>query len=116
MTRAEALAYCLSQPGAWLDEPWGGDVVVKVGAKIFAFLGSPDGDTVGLKCAPTRDEADEWLRRFPDDAFSMPYIGRSGWNTLRLGGSIADEEVLEAVDASYRWVVSRLPKRDRPER
>ena len=112
MTPDEVLAYCLSKPGAWQDEPWEGDLVVKVGPKIFAFLGS--GTSVGLKCGRTRDEADEWLARFPQDAEVMAYIGRSGWNTLRIGGAIPDDEVLEAVDASYSAVVSKLPKKDRP--
>jgi predicted DNA-binding protein (MmcQ/YjbR family) len=44
----------------------------------------------------------------------MAYIGRSGWNTLRLGGTIPDDELLEAIDASYAAVVSKLPKKDRP--
>ena len=44
----------------------------------------------------------------------MAYIGRSGWNTLRIGGGIPDEELLEAVDASYDMVVARLPRRERP--
>ena len=44
----------------------------------------------------------------------MAYVGRSGWNTLRIGGSIPDDELLEAIDASYSVVVSKLPKRDRP--
>jgi predicted DNA-binding protein (MmcQ/YjbR family) len=33
MTWDELLAYCLAKPGAWQDEPWGGDVVVKVVSK-----------------------------------------------------------------------------------
>jgi predicted DNA-binding protein (MmcQ/YjbR family) len=44
----------------------------------------------------------------------MAYIGRSGWNTLRIGGAIDDDELLEAVDASYAAVVSKLPRKDRP--
>ena len=84
----EVLAYCLSKPGAWQDEPWEGDTVAKVGPKIFAFLGS-GGDAVGLKCGRSREEADEWLARYPDDASVMAYIGRSGWNTLRVGGDHA---------------------------
>jgi predicted DNA-binding protein (MmcQ/YjbR family) len=112
VTPDELRTYCLSKPGAWPDEPWEGDVVAKVGPKIFAFLGS--GTSVGVKCGKSREEADEWLARFPQDASVMPYIGRSGWNTLQLGGAIPDDELLEAVDASYEVVVSKLAKKDRP--
>jgi predicted DNA-binding protein (MmcQ/YjbR family) len=112
MTPEELLSHCLAKPGAWQDEPWEGDLVVKVGPKIFAFLGS--GTSVGVKCGRSRDEADEWLARYPDDASVMAYIGRSGWNTLRLGGAIPDEEILDAVDTSYDAVVSKLPRKDRP--
>ncbi|WP_433066001.1 MmcQ/YjbR family DNA-binding protein [Dactylosporangium sp. CS-033363] len=111
MNRAELLKHCLAKPGAWEDQPWEGDVVAKVGPKIFAFIGT---DTVGVKCAPTREAADEWLHRYPGDAAAMAYIGRSGWNSLSTGGAIPDEELLEAIEESYRWVVSKLPKRDRP--
>jgi predicted DNA-binding protein (MmcQ/YjbR family) len=114
MTRDELLAYCLDKPGAWPDEPWEGDTVAKVGPKIFVFVGSGDALSVGLKCGRNRDEADEWLLRYPDDAHAMAYIGRSGWNTLDVNGAITDDEVLEAVDESYEAVVAKLPKKDRP--
>jgi len=114
MTGQELLAYCLAKPGAWRDEPWEDDVVVKVGSKIFAFLGSAPGSTVGLKCGPTREVADEWLLRYPGDASVMAYIGRSGWNSLRVGGAIPDDDLREAIDASYDAVVAKLPKKDRP--
>ena len=108
---------CSRLPGAWPDNPWGHEhPVFKVGpgdkGKIFAFLGA---DGLGVKAGATREEADEWLHRFPDDASVMPYIGRSGWNNLRFGGAISDDELIEAVEDSHRWVVSKLPKRDRPE-
>jgi predicted DNA-binding protein (MmcQ/YjbR family) len=107
----ELRKHCLTKPGAWPDEPWEGDTVAKVGPKIFAFLGA---ESVGLKCGGSRDQADEWLARYPDDASVMAYIGRSGWNTLRLGGAIPDDEILDAVDASYDAVVAKLPKKHRP--
>lgn len=112
MTAEELRAYCLHKPGAWPDEPWEGDGVAKVGPKIFAFLGT---GTVGVKCGATREEADEWLARYPRDASVMPYIGRSGWNTLRIGGAIPDDDLREAVDASYDAVVAKLPRRLRPD-
>lgn len=113
---AQLQAHCLSKPGAWADNPWEHDhPVIKVGeaerGKIFAFLGET---TVGVKAGATREEADEWLARYPDDASVMAYIGRSGWNTLVVGGAIPDEEILAAVDDSYATVVSRLPRKVRP--
>jgi predicted DNA-binding protein (MmcQ/YjbR family) len=122
MTWDELLQYCLAKPGAWQDEPWGDGVVAKVGPKIFAFLGTGAAGhrsvdpkySVGLKCGATREAADEWLVRYPGDASVMPYIGRSGWNNLAAGRAIPDDEILEAVDASYAMVVARLPKKDRP--
>jgi predicted DNA-binding protein (MmcQ/YjbR family) len=104
-------AYCLDKPGAWPDQPWEGDHVAKVGQKIFAFIGE---ETIGVKCGASREEADEWLERYPEFVTVMPYIGRSGWNVLRLDGPIPDDELLEAVDGSYDMVVAKLPKRERP--
>ena len=88
-----------------------GDTVAKVGEKIFVFLGS---ESIGLKCGPNRDVADEWLSRFPEGATAMAYIGRFGWNSLRIDGAIPEEDLYEAIDASYDAVVSKLPKKDRP--
>ena len=111
------LARCLALPGAWPDNPWDHEhPVIKVGpgekGKIFAFLGAR---SVGVKAGATREVADEWLARYPEDASVMAYIGRSGWNDLAFGGAIPDDELFEAVEESYRMVVAKLPKRDRPE-
>ena len=109
--------HCLAKPGAWADDPWGTEhPVVKVGpegrGKIFAFLGRGG---VGVKAGAGRDEADAWLERYPDDVTVMAYIGRSGWNDLLLSGAIPDEELLDAIDDSYRRVVAALPAAHRPE-
>jgi predicted DNA-binding protein (MmcQ/YjbR family) len=119
VTRSELISYCLTKPGAWQDEPWEDDVVAKVGGKIFAFFGTDDragrgGASVGIKCGASREAADEWLVRYPDDATVMSYIGRSGWNSLRIDGAIPEDELFEAIDASYDAVVAKLPKKDRP--
>jgi predicted DNA-binding protein (MmcQ/YjbR family) len=108
--------YCAAKPGAWPDNPWDHEhPVFKVGpgerGKIFAFLGSHG---VGIKAATTREVADEWLHRYPGSASAMAYIGRSGWNDLAFDGAIPDDELLEAVDESYRLVVDKLPKKLRP--
>lgn len=113
MTPEQMLAHCLAKPGAWPDDPWGhAEPVIKVHDKIFAFLGT---EGVGVKAGPNREVADEWVDRFPEDAAVMAYIGRSGWNQLRYGGAIEDDELRAAVDESYALVVRRLPKKHRPE-
>jgi predicted DNA-binding protein (MmcQ/YjbR family) len=115
MDRADLLDYCLAKPGAWADEPWGeGDTVIKVGPKVFAFTGGAESTTVGLKCARNREEADEWVARYPEAVSVMAYIGRFGWNSLAIAGAIPEVEVLEAIDASYDAIVAKLPRKDRP--
>jgi predicted DNA-binding protein (MmcQ/YjbR family) len=114
MNRTDVRTYCLTKPGAWIDQPWEGDEVVKVADKIFAFLGSLDGATVGLKCGRNADEARDWREEYPDDAAMSAYIGRYGWNTLVIGGAIPDAELREAIDASYDDIVGRLPRSQRP--
>jgi predicted DNA-binding protein (MmcQ/YjbR family) len=108
---ARLRAAALALPGAWEDSPWDGDTVAKVGDKIFVFLGA---ESIGVKSARSRTQADEWLHRFPDDATVMAYIGRHGWNTLRTTGAIDEDELLEAIESSYDIVVSGLPRRARP--
>jgi len=115
LTEEALLRHCLAKPGAWPDFPWEHEhPVIKVGpegaGKIFAFLGASG---VGVKGGATREVADEWLDRYPGAASVMRYIGRSGWNSLAFDG-IPDDELLEAVDESYRLVTSGLAKRDRP--
>jgi predicted DNA-binding protein (MmcQ/YjbR family) len=111
VTHDELLAYCLSKPGAFPDEPWEGDVVAKVGGKIFSFNGDA---TLGVKCGQNADEAGELRDRYPNDVTVMAYIGRFGWNTVRIDGAVPNEELFELVDASYDSVVSGLPKNKRP--
>jgi predicted DNA-binding protein (MmcQ/YjbR family) len=112
MNHDELVAYCMAKPGAVPDEPWEGDLVAKVGGKIFAFLG---GDGLGVKCGRDSDEAAELRHRYPEHVTVMAYIGRHGWNSVRVDGTIPDEELRELVDESYAAIVAKLPKRLRPQ-
>lgn len=116
MDLADLIEHCLAKPGAWADHPWDHHLpVIKVGvdprARIFAFFGE---DGVGVKAGHDREVADQWLERYPGSAHVMPYLGRSGWNTLAVAGDIPDDELLDAVEESYRLVVGKLPRTHRP--
>jgi predicted DNA-binding protein (MmcQ/YjbR family) len=114
--RAAAVEYCLGLPGAYLDHPWGEeDSVVKVGGKIFAFLGAVDGPLqVAVKNTPERVE--EWRARYPAHIGPGPYLKKTLWNLVRTTGrgSPTDEDVRELIDDSYALVVASLPKAKRP--
>lgn len=116
MTRDELVEYCLGKPGAYLDSPWGDtDNVVKVGGKIFCFLGSPNGP-VGICVKNTREMISEWRARYPAHATIPRYLDKALWNQVSLdGGGAPDlDDAHELIDDSYNLVVGTLPKSKRP--
>ncbi len=114
MDEQAATDYSLALPGAWLDCPWGpGSTVIKIGegrGRIFVHLVET---RLSVKCGRTREEADDWLDRYPEQARVMPYDGRFGWNSLDY--TIPEPELIEAIRDSYRFAVAALPKSQRPD-
>jgi predicted DNA-binding protein (MmcQ/YjbR family) len=103
----ELLEFALSYPDAWQDEPWEGDVVAKVGKKVFVFFGTPikDGIGVGVK-----------LPHEGDFARSLPYcapmgygLGKWGWVSASFGSAedVPVEMLKEWIDESYRAIAPK---------
>ena len=46
--------FALGLPGAFADMPWEGDVVAKVGKKIFVFFGSDEQPKIAVKLPGVR--------------------------------------------------------------
>ena len=115
MKRTAAVEHCLALAGAYLDNPWGEDhSVVKVGGKIFAFLGGEKEFSITLK--NTEDVVDQWRHEYPDHAGKAPYLSKMLWNQIRTTGTgaPADEEIRDLIDQSYDLVVAKLPRSRRP--
>lgn len=102
----ELQRFCLTFDGAWEDYPWG-DVVYKVGSKIFCFLGLGCG-MAGITIKATQDDADA-LCQLPHIERAR-YIGRYGWVSV----SIEDEGDLgpafDLIDAGYGLVRGKRRK------
>ncbi len=111
--RKQLRAHALKHPQAWADEPWPGDHVVKVGKKIFVFLGGEDPDvSLGVKLPRSL-----LFARAQTFVQKMGYgMDNSGWVAARFS---KDEEIpLELlrswIDESYETVAATaLPKRKR---
>ena len=118
MTHNDILEYCLSKNGAFEDHPFGdGTTVVKVRKRIFAQLFYLDG--VPMLTFNGDAMTGEFYRSvYPDDVkrgYHCPPVQQPYFNNVNLCGSVPDEEILRMLDGSYRYVVSKLPKKVQKE-
>ena len=101
---ASLQSFALGFPGAWHDAPWG-DSVVKVGAKIFVFLGDPEHPTITVKVPESHDHAMSFAGAMPTGYG----LGKAGWVTIPVDGLDSDEaEVLQDfIEESYRIIAPK---------
>jgi predicted DNA-binding protein (MmcQ/YjbR family) len=106
-------AWCLAQPGAAEERPFGPETsVFKVAGKMFA-LGRLDAEPpleVSVKCEP---ELAETLRSSYEAIRPGYHLNKRHWNTLTLDSTLPEDMVFELLEDSYDLVVSALPKATR---
>jgi predicted DNA-binding protein (MmcQ/YjbR family) len=102
---ASLKSFALELPGAWPDNPWG-DSVVKVGKKIFVFLGDNEEDSlITVKVPESHDHA----MSFTGAAPTGYGLGKAGWVTIPVAGLTGDDaEVLpDFIEESYRTIAPK---------
>jgi predicted DNA-binding protein (MmcQ/YjbR family) len=113
MVNEQIAAYCLSKPGAYLDYPFGPEVaVIKVRKRIFAQLFYLKGKPMAtFNCDRT---AGEFYRAiYPGvvtRGYHCPPVQQPYFNTVRLDGTVPDNEIRNMIDHSYAVVTAKLPK------
>lgn len=104
-TRRRILEFALTFPEAWEDHPWDEDVV-KVGKKIFVFLGLEDYPDLAMTVK--LDESHEQALTVPGAELTGYGLGRSGWVTVPFRETTPPLEVLKDwVEESYRRVAPK---------
>jgi predicted DNA-binding protein (MmcQ/YjbR family) len=114
MDATELRAWCVRQPGATEEFPFGPEhSVFKVVGKMFA-LSALDRTplAVSVKCEPELAVA---LRDSYPAIRPGYHLNKRHWNTITLDGSLSDELVRDLIEDSYDLVVSALPKRVREQ-
>jgi predicted DNA-binding protein (MmcQ/YjbR family) len=99
-------SFALGFPDAYEDYPWE-ERVVKVGKKVFVFLGAPETPEVTVT-VKLRDGHEEALAI----DFTSPSgygLGRHGWVTARIesGAQVPVELLCDWIDESYRLVAGK---------
>jgi predicted DNA-binding protein (MmcQ/YjbR family) len=112
LSRDDLRDYCLSLPGANEDFPFGADVAVyKVAGKMFALLPiSASPVVISLKCDPVRAV----MLRDTYPAVEPGYhLNKRHWNSVRIDGTVPDDDIRELIEHSYALVVAGLPRKQR---
>jgi predicted DNA-binding protein (MmcQ/YjbR family) len=105
LTRERLTEFALGLPGAWLDHPWDEDVV-KVGKKIFVFLGLED--MPELLVTVKLDDSHDQALAVPGAEPAGYGLGRSGWVSIPLRDTTPPLGVLQDwIDESYRRVAPK---------
>jgi predicted DNA-binding protein (MmcQ/YjbR family) len=114
MDAAGLRAWCLEQPGAFEDFPFGPEhSVFKVAGKMFALSALERSPLeVSVKCEP---ELAVGLRAGYSGIRAGYHLNKRHWNTITLDGSVPDQLVRDMVEDSYDLVVEGLPKRVREQ-
>jgi predicted DNA-binding protein (MmcQ/YjbR family) len=105
-------AWCLQQPGAVEEFPFGPEhSVFKVAGKMFALSALDRAPlAVSVKCEP---ELAVGLRDSYAAIRPGYHLNKRHWNTLTLDGTLPDQLVRDLIEDSYDLIVSALPERTR---
>ena len=100
--------YCIVKKGVTEEFPFDEETLVfKVGGKMFALTNIDLFDSINLKCDPVK--AIE-LREIYEGVIPGFHMNKKHWNTIKIDGSIPDQQIFEWINHSYELVFNGLPR------
>jgi predicted DNA-binding protein (MmcQ/YjbR family) len=119
MTQQEIVDACLALRGVYLDYPFGPDVAIcklkapsqeagRIFAQVFDLKGEP---VATFNC--DRVTGEFYRQLYPGAVtrgWHCPPVQQPYFNTVKLDGTVPDEELMRMIDHAYRVVRAKLPK------
>jgi len=100
--------FCMSLPHSTEEVLWGGDLVFKIGGKMYAVAVLDQGPLcMSFKCSP--EEFAELVER--PGIIPAPYSARYHWVALESEDALPRAEIKRLVKTAYGLVLAKLPKK-----
>lgn len=104
--------FCMALPHTTEKVQWGGDLVLKIGGKMYAVVAlEPAAVCMSFKCTP--EEFAELVER--PGIIPAPYLARYGWVALENEDALPVAEIKRLLRQSYDLVFAKLPKTTKAE-
>lgn len=99
---------CMKLPQTTEEVLWGGNLVFKIGGKMYAVAAlEPGAIWLSFKCAP--ESFAELTAR--EGVIPAPYLARHHWVALQNEDALPAAEIKHLIRESYELVLARLPKK-----
>jgi predicted DNA-binding protein (MmcQ/YjbR family) len=109
--------YCMGLPHTTETVQWGGDLVFKVGGKMYAVAAleprhlQPGDHWLSFKCSP--EDFAELVER--EGVIPAPYLARAQWVALHTEDAVKTAELKQLLRQAYDLVFARLTKKAQRE-
>jgi predicted DNA-binding protein (MmcQ/YjbR family) len=99
---------CMKLPHTTEEVLWGGDLVFKIGGKMYAVSAlEPGAVCMSFKCTP--DNFADLTER--PGIIPAPYLARNHWVALESEDALPAAELKRLIGESYELVLAKLPKK-----
>ena len=100
--------FCMKLPHTTEEVLWGGDLVFKIGGKMYTGTAlEPGPQCMSFKCTPENfAELTERAGIIP-----APYLARHHWVALESEDALPAAEIKRLIGESYELVLGKLPKK-----
>jgi predicted DNA-binding protein (MmcQ/YjbR family) len=104
--------HCMALPHTTETVQWGGDLVFKIGGRMYAVAALEPGDHwVSFKCSP--EDFAELVER--EGVTPAPYLARAQWVALQTEDAVKPAELKRLLRQAYDLVFARLTKKAQRE-